>query len=65
VLLVLVQQVVEDLLVKRSDAFEVVARSGLETDDLVNEAVGLVGQVGDVLLPLNFLLHIGGVVTDL
>ena len=64
-LLVLVQQVVEDLLVKRSDAFEVVARSGLETDDLVNEAVGLVGQVGDVLLPLNFLLHIGGVVTYL
>ena len=65
VLLVLVEQVVEDLLVEDGDALEVIAASRLERDDLVDESVGLVGQVGDVLLSLDFLLNIGRIVTDL
>lgn len=64
-LLVLVEQVVEDFLVQESDAFEVVAGPGLEGDDLVDQAVGLVRQVGDVLLASHFLLHVGRVVADL
>ena len=41
-LLVLVQQVVEDLLVKDSDAFEIVSRTRFKTDDLINETIRLV-----------------------
>ena len=39
VLLVLVEQVVEDLLVEKRDAFKVVSRSRFKTDNLINQAV--------------------------
>jgi hypothetical protein len=65
VLLVLVKQIVEDLFVKEGDSLEVVTRSWLETDDLVDETVGLVAEVCDVLLTLNLLLNVGRIVTDL
>ena len=65
VLLVLVEQVVEDLLVQDSDAFEVIARARLEADDLIDQPVTLVAQVCDVLLPLHFLLDISRIVADL
>ena len=64
-LLVLVQQVVEDLPVQESDAFEVVARAWLKAYDLIDEAVRLVRQVGDVLLSLHLLLDVSGIVADL
>ena len=64
-LLVLIQQVVEDLLVQDRDALKVVTTARLKGDDFVDEPVGLVRQIGDVLLPLNFLLDVGGIVTDL
>ena len=64
-LLVLIQQIVEDLLVEKSDALEVVAASGLEADDLIDESVGLVAEIGDVLLSLDFLLDVCRIVTDL
>ena len=65
VLLVLVKKIVEDLLVEQGDALEVIARAGLETDNLINQAVRLVRQVGDVLLSLHFLFNVSGVVADL
>ena len=65
VLLVLVEQIVENLFVKEGDSFEVVTRSWLETDDLVDEAVGLVAEIRDVLLTLYLLLNVGRIVTDL
>ena len=58
-LLVLVQQVVENFLVEQCDAFKIISRPGLEADDLVNQSVRLVGEVGDVLLSRNFLLNVG------
>ena len=58
VLLILVEQVVEDLLVQDSDALEVVAGTRLKADDLIDEPVALVTEVGDVLLALHFLLDI-------
>lgn len=64
-LLVFIKQVVEDLLVKEGDAFEIVTRARLKTDNLIDESVRLVGQVGDVLLPLNLLLNVGGIVPNL
>lgn len=64
-LLVLVQQVVENFLVEQCDAFEVIPRPGLEANDLINQAVGLVGEVGDVLLAGNFLFDVGRVIADL
>ena len=64
-LLVLVKQVVEDLLVEKSDTLKVVARSWLEAHDLIDESVGLVTKVGDVLLTLHFLLDVCRIVTDL
>ena len=38
-LFVLVEEVVEDLLVQSSDSFKVIARSWLETDNLIDKAV--------------------------
>ena len=35
------------------------------TDDLINQAVRLVRQIGDVLLSLHLLFDVGGVVADL
>lgn len=58
-LLVLVQKVIENFLVEQCDAFKIISRSGLEADDLVYQAVRLVGEVGDVLLSRNFLLNVG------
>mgnify|MGYP007047531751 CR=1 FL=1 len=64
-LLVLVQQVIEDLLVKQGDALKIISRPWLKRDNLVNETVGLVAQVCDVLLSQNFLLDISRVIADL
>ena len=64
-LFVLVEKVVENLLVKQSDSLEVVTGSWLKTDDLIDKSVRLMTKVSDVLLPLNFLFHIGRIVTDL
>lgn len=64
-LFVLVKEVVKDLLVEKSDSLEIIARPWLETDDLIDESVGLMTQVSDVLLSLNFLFHICRIVTDL
>lgn len=64
-LLVLVKQVVEDLLVQDGDTFEIVSRARFETDNLVNKSIRLVRQVGDVLLPLYLLLHVGRIVANL
>ena len=57
-LLVFVQQVVEDFLVKKSNAFKIVARARFKTDDLIDQSIRLVRQVRDVLLSRDFLLHI-------
>ena len=65
VLLVLVQQVVKNFLVEQGDAFKVISRPGLKADDLINQAVWLVGEIGDVLLAWNFLLDVGRVIADL
>lgn len=65
VLLVFVQQVVEDFLVKKGDALEIVTRARFKTDDLINQSVWLVRQVRDVLLTSNFLLHVSWIIADL
>jgi len=39
VLLVFVQQVVEDFLVKKGDALEIVTRARFKTDDLIDQSV--------------------------
>ena len=65
VLFILVEEVVKDLLIEKCDTLEVVTRSWFETDDLVDQSVGLVAQVSDVLLPLDFLFDICRIVTDL
>ena len=64
-LLVLVQEIVEDLLVEESDPLEVVPAAGLEAHDLVDQAVRLMTQASDVLLPLHLLAHVRGVVANL
>ena len=64
-LLVFVEEVVENFLVEKGDALEVVATARLKAHDLVNKAVRFVGEVGNVLLPLHLLLDVGGVVSDL
>ena len=64
-LLVLVEQVVENLLIKESDTFEIVSGARFETDNFIDQAVGLMRQIGNVLLSLDFLLDVGGIVTDL
>ena len=64
-LLVLIQEIVEDLLIEESDPLEVVPAAGLEAHDLVDQAVRLMTQTSDVLLPLHLLAHVGGVVADL
>lgn len=65
VLLVLIEQVVENLFIKKGNTLEVVTRSWLEADDLVDESVRLMAEVCDVLLTLDLLFHIGRIVTDL
>ena len=64
-LLILIQQIVENLLVEKSDALKVITASGFEADDFVDESVGFVAQVSNVLLPLHLLLDICRIVTDL
>ena len=64
-LLVLVEEVVEYLLVQQGNAFEVVAGAGFKRDDLVDESVRVVRKVRDVLLTGDFLLNVGGIVSDL
>ena len=54
-LFVLIKEVIEDLLVEQSDALEVVPAARLETHDLIDQAVRLVRQRGDVLLALDLL----------
>ena len=58
-LFILIEEVVEYFLVEESDALEVVPTSGLKTHDLVDQTVGLMRQVRDVLLTLNLLTHVG------
>ena len=65
VLLVLVEQVVEDLLVKQGDALEIVSWAGFKAHNLIDQAIGLMGEVGDVLLTLDLLLDISWIVADL
>ena len=64
-LFVFVQQVVEDFLVEESDALEIVSRSGLKAYNLIDQSVGLVAQICDILLSLDFLLYVCRIVTDL
>jgi len=64
-LLVFVEEIIEYLLVQESDALEVIARARLEADYLIDQSVRLVAKIGDVLLPLHFLLDVSRVVTDL
>ena len=64
-LLILIQKVVEDLLVKKGDTLEIISGSWLKTYDFIDESVGLVGKVGDVLLSLHLLFYICRIVTDL
>jgi len=64
-LLVFVEEIIEYLLVQESDALEVIARARLKADYLIDQSVGLVAEIGDVLLPLHFLLDVSRVVTDL
>jgi hypothetical protein len=65
VLLVLVKKVVKNFLIQQGNTFKIVSGPGLEADNLIDETVGLMAQVCDVLLSLNFLLHICRIVTDL
>lgn len=64
-LFVLVQQVVEDLLIQNGDTFEIVSAARFETDDFIDQTVGFMGQIGNVLLALNFLFYVSGIVADL
>jgi len=64
-LLVFVEEIIEYFLVQESDALEVIARARLKADYLIDQSVGLVAEIGDVLLPLHFLLDVSRVVTDL
>jgi len=48
----------ENLLVKNADTFKIIAASWFKTNDLINQAVRLVGQIGNILLSLNFLFDI-------
>jgi len=65
VLLVLVEQVVENLFVKKGDALKIISRPWLEWDDFINESIWFMTQICDVLLSLNFLFYICRIVTDL
>ena len=58
-LLVLIEEIVEDLLIEESDALEVIPAAGLEAHDLVDQAVRLMTQTCNVLLPLHLLAHVG------
>ncbi len=62
---VLIKQVVENLLVKKSDALKVVATARLKTDNFVYKSIRLMGEVGDDLLSLDLLANISRIVTDL
>ena len=64
-LFVLIQQVIEDLLVKKSDALKVIAAARLKAHDLINKAIRLMTQASDVLLSLHLLANIGGVIANL
>ena len=64
-LLVFVEEIIEYFLVQESDALEVIARARLKADYLIDQSVGLVAEIGDVLLPLHFLLDVSRVITDL
>ena len=64
-LLILVQQVIEDLPVEEGDTLEVIVRAWLKAYYFINESIGLVRQVSDVLLSLHLLLHISRVIADL
>ena len=65
VLLVLIQKIVEDLLVQKSDSFKIVTWSWLEGNDFINKSVRLMTQVSNILLSLNFLLHVSWIVSNL
>ena len=64
-LLILVKQIFKNFGVKEGNTFKIVARSRFEANDFVYESVGLMGQIGDVLLARNFLLDVSRVVTNL
>ena len=64
-LLVFVEKVIEDFLVEESNTFKVVSRSWFKTDDFIYKTVGFMRKVSNVLLSLNFLSHIGGIITYL
>jgi len=64
-LLVFVQKIIEDLLVQKCDSFKIVTGSWFEGNDFINESVGLMTQVSNVLLSLNFLLDICRIISNL
>jgi len=64
-LFILIQKIVEDLLVQKSDSFKIVTGSWLEGNDFINESVGFMTQISNVLLSLNFLLDICWIISNL
>jgi len=58
VLFVLIEKIIENSLVEHGDSLEIISRPRLVTHDLINESVRLVGEIGDVLLTRELLLHI-------
>ena len=64
-LLIFVEQIVEDLLVEQSDSIKVVSWSGFKTNNLIDQAIWLMRQICNVLLPLHFLFDIGWIVANL
>jgi len=64
-LFVLIQKIIEDLFVQESDSFKIVTRSWLEGNNFINEPVGFMTQVGNVLLSLNFLLDVSWIISNL
>ena len=64
-LLIFVEQIVEDLFVEQSDSIEIVSWSGFKTDNLIDQAIWLMGQICNVLLPLHFLFDISWIVANL
>ena len=64
-LFVFVKEIVEDFFVEQCNTLEIVATARLEADDFVDEAVGLMRQVSDILLTLHLLLDVCRVISDL
>lgn len=64
-LLVLIQKIVENLLVQKSDSFKIITGSWLKRNDFINKSIGLMTQIGNILLSLNFLFDISWIISNL